>query len=215
MKADEYDQWYQTPRGQWIGQRESRLLLGALSPRRGESVLDIGCGSGYFTRALTRQAGITVTGIDRDPERIAYARGRDISAARYQVADACQLPFADNSFDLAVAITSLCFVDDERAALLEMLRVARSRIAIGLLNRHSLLWRQKGRGGSQGAYRGAHWHTPSEARALLQGLAVNNLKLQTAIHVPTGSCWARAVERLWPPGLHSGAFIPLTANLKT
>ncbi|WP_369127979.1 class I SAM-dependent methyltransferase [Halomonas flagellata] len=65
------------------------------------------------------------------------------------VGDARALPFPGNSVDLAVSITALCFIDDEHQAVREMLRVARRGVALGLLNRRSLLWWQKGRRGER------------------------------------------------------------------
>ena len=117
------------------------------------------------------------------------------------------LPYADASFDLVVSITALCFINDEVTAAQEILRVARRRFAIGLLNRHSLLWLQKGRDGGRGGYRGAHWHTVREARRLFRDLPARNLQLRTAIQIPSGGPVARFVERAWSPSLPYGSFI--------
>jgi len=165
MNAEAYEQWYETPRGRWIGQRELALLLGELQFRPGESVLDVGCGTGYFTRALASATGAQVSGVDINPEWLAYARQRNASNLSYVVADARALPYETASFDLVVSLAALCFIEEERAAVLEMLRVARRRVAIGLLNRRSLLWFRKGRRGGSGGYRGARWHTTKEAVA--------------------------------------------------
>lgn len=212
MDAETYDQWYETPRGRWIGQREVALLLGALQPGSGESLLEVGCGTGFFTRALASAIGGPVTGVDIDPEWVAYARRQDTGKASYQVADARALPHEAASFDLVVSIAALCFIEEERAAVREMVRVAGRRVAIGLLNRRSLLWFQKGRRGGRGGYRGARWHTPSEAVDLFTGLPVRLLRVQTAIHLPGGGRLARIMERLWPQWVHTGAFILVVAD---
>jgi SAM-dependent methyltransferase len=204
MDAASYDRWYETPRGRWIGQREAALVIERLEPRRGESLLDVGCGTGYFTRALAASVDGRVTGIDLDPEWIGYARGRDPGGASYEVGDARALPYANASFDLVVSIAALCFIAEEEAAVREILRVARRRFAIGLLNRHSLLWVRKGRGGGSGAYRGARWHTVREAGRLFRELPVQGLRVYTAIQIPDGGPFAQFVERVTPSSPFGG-----------
>lgn len=215
MDAASYDQWYDTPRGRWIGGREAKLVLTHLQPRHGESLLDVGCGTGYFTRTLGAAADGPVTGVDNSPERVAYARHRDTGRACYALADACALPFPDASFDLVVSIASLCFIADEAGALGEMLRVARRRVALGLLNRRSLLWLEKGRGGSGGGYQGARWHTPREAGNLFRDHAVQRLQVRTGIQMPGGGLLARIIERAFPAALGFGGFLLVVADLPT
>ena len=123
------------------------------------------------------------------------------------------LPFEDVAFDFSVSVAALCFIPVERAAVREMRRVTRKRFAIGLLNRHILLWRDKGRDGGRGAYRGAHWHTAAEARALFDGLRVRNLQLRSAIVLPSGGRVARIVECLWPARWLCGAFLCVSGEV--
>ncbi len=213
MDAASYDRWYETPRGRWIGRREAALVLENLQPRPGESLLDVGCGTGFFTRTLAGSIDGQVVGVDINPEWVDYARGRDLGRASYQVADARSLPYANASFDLVMSIATLCFIENEVAAAREILRVARRRFVIGLLNRRSLLWLQKGRTGGSGGYRGAHWHTVGEARCLFHDLPVQRLRVSTAIHIPSGGQLARFVERVWPSSFPSGAFILVVGDI--
>jgi len=213
MLAAEYDKWYQTPRGRWIGETEVGLLRRMLSPRPGESLLDVGCGTGYFARQFARADKLAVTGLDPNPDWLAFAKRHAAGTESYLAGSALALPFADNSFDLVVSITALCFIDDQRQALAEMLRVARRRIALGLLNRHSLLYRQKGRGGGQGAYRGAHWHTAAQVRELFAGQPVRNLRMGFAIFAPGGECMARRLESVMPACVPLGSFLAVAAEV--
>jgi len=213
VDAEAYDRWYETPYGRWAGQREVALLLEELAPRPGETVLDVGCGTGFFTRALAAATGGPVTGVDLDTDWLAYARRRSAAGVAYEAADARSLPYGPASFDLVVSITALCFIEEERAAVGELLRVARRRVAIGLLNRRSLLWLQKGRRGGRNGYRGARWHTVREAAGLLAGLHAGRTRVRTALHLPGGGRLARAMERLSPRWLHTGAFILLVADV--
>lgn len=206
MTPQQYDAWYRTPRGRWIGETEYRLLRALLAPAAGASVIDVGCGTGYFTRRFALD-GYRVTGVDHDAAMLAVARAAAAAGERYVEADALALPFADGEFDYCVSIAALCFVPDEAAALAEMLRVTRCGLALGLLNRRSLLYLQKGRHGGSGAYRGAHWHAPREVRALVARVAGKPPQLEFAIFLPSGSRFARFAERALPRRLPLGAFL--------
>jgi SAM-dependent methyltransferase len=207
-----YEAWYHTPRGAWIGGTEFDLLYANLRPGPGASVLDVGCGTGYFTRRLAR-TGLRVTGIDADPAAIRYAQSRVVADERYLVGDARALPFPDAHFDYGVAITSLCFIPDQARALAELARVTRKGIALGLLNRHSLLYREKGRHGGQGAYRGAHWHTPREVRRLFAQCGLPHPAIRAAIYLPRGGTFARIAEAVMPHRILRGGFLLAVAEI--
>ncbi|UZD89636.1 class I SAM-dependent methyltransferase [Cognatishimia activa] len=93
-------------------------------------VLDIGIGTGVLSSALLRTLGrdIDLTGVDISPSMLEVAEDRlssKCAALRLLQSDACDLPFADNSFDLIVCghvVEHLCEPSD---ALREMLRVLR------------------------------------------------------------------------------------------
>ncbi|MBI3374429.1 MAG: class I SAM-dependent methyltransferase [Betaproteobacteria bacterium] len=216
MTPDQYDAWYRTPRGNWIGTTEFALLARLLELRPGETVLDAGCGTGYFTRHFAEGRSGWVAGIDRDQAAVSYARRHSTGNAAFVGADAQRLPFPDHSFDTVISVTALCFMQDERAALMEMLRVARRRIVLGLLNRQSLLYLSKGRGGGSGSYRGARWHSYANILELFNGLAVSNLRLHSAVFLPGGGALARRAEPClahWFGGY--GAFIAASADIPT
>lgn len=212
IPAARYDAWYHTPRGTWIGEREFALLLRALAPRPGETLLDVGCGTGHFTRLFAQRAGAQVVGLDPDLDGLRFAIAHRAASEGYVAGRAERLPFRDASFDLAIAVTSLCFIRAQEAALREIVRVTRRRLALGLLNRHSLLYLQKGHGGGSGAYRGAHWHTAAEVRALFAPMRVRDLRLSSAILLPTGGPIAQGLEGLLPERLRPGAFLLAVAD---
>ena len=206
MKPADYDAWYDTLRGRWIGETEYVLAAQGLAPRPGDSLLDIGCGTGWFTRRAAAD-DLVATGLDPNSAWLNYARAHSSPALNWVEGDARDLPFADASFDHVLSIAALCFVDDEQQAVAEAVRVARRRFAIGWLNRSSLLYRQKGRHGGSGAYQGARWHTAREVRALFAGLPVRKLKLRSAIFLPSGTGCATWLEQVVPNGLPWGGML--------
>lgn len=210
MTAQTYAAWYETPRGAWMGSAEWRALyaLGAL--RRGDTLLDAGCGTGWFTRHFA-QAGCAVTGLDRDAAMLNHARAQPGAPINYIQGDLTALPFGDRRFDVAVAVTSLCFVADQTKALRELARVARRSVLLGLLHRHSLLHaRKRGRG----AYTGAHWHSRPEVRALAAaaGFARDKTQVKTLLFWPGEASVGRTLERL-APLRRFGAFLAVRLDL--
>jgi SAM-dependent methyltransferase len=198
-----YEAWYHTPRGSWIGNVEFQLMTQLLRPASGATLLDVGSGTGYFSRRFAT-AGLRVTGVDPDQSMTDYAHRLD-SAVTYTEGTAIDLPFSDRSFDYATAVTSLCFIDDPHRALAEMWRVSRRAVVLGLLNRHSLLFLQK-RG--RGSYRDARWDTVKAARSWWQDLRpVPQVAIRSAVFCPSGSALAQGAEKLLPSTLPWGAFL--------
>lgn len=204
MSAASYEAWYHTPRGDWIGRTEAALLLDLMSPARGQTLLDVGCGTGYFSRRFA-DAGLKVTGIDPDPVMMRYAQV-STGAVNLVQAIAEQLPFSDDSFDQTTAVTSLCFVSDARTAVQELWRVSRQGMTLGLLNRASLLYRTKR---DHGGYRGARWDTWPAARGWLTQLRPPPVRHRhrTGIFLPGGGFLARGVEQLLGGRLPWGGFL--------
>lgn len=197
MEPAEYEAWYGTARGHWIGETEFNLASHVLSTRPGETLLDVGCGTGWFTRRFAQQ-GLHVTGLDPSPEWLAFARAHSDPALRWVEGDAQALPFPDAGFDHVLSIAALCFVADEHKAVAEIVRVAKRSFAIGWLNRTSLLYREKGRHGGSGAYQGARWHTADEVLSLFSGMPVCNLTMRSSVFLPSGTRWARLLEQGLP-----------------
>jgi len=203
MNPSEYEAWYETARGSWIAGREFDLMMRLLEPPVGSTLLDIGCGTGHFSRRFAA-AGLRVTGLDPDPAMLEYARNLG-GGVDYLRGTATALPLPDGAYDCVTAVTSLCFITDTPGALREMWRVARCAVLLGLLNRHSLLHRQK-RG--RGAYRGARWDTAAEARHWARQLEpAPQVTMRSAIFLPGGGAFAHAAEAVLPGTLPWGAFL--------
>lgn len=86
---------------QWAEYPELRERIVATLCGKGiRSVVDIGCGVGHLCRTLHRK-GYSVVGIDRCWSMIDMASRNSPGSINYQVADACNIPFPDNTFDAA------------------------------------------------------------------------------------------------------------------
>ena len=203
MNPSEYEAWYETARGSWIAGHEFGLMMRLLAPPAGDTLLDVGCGTGHFSRRFAA-AGLRVTGLDPDPAMLDHAHSRG-GGVEYLRGTVTALPLPDGTYDYVTAVTSLCFIADAPHALREMWRVARRAVLLGLLNRRSLLYRQK-RG--RGAYRGARWDAPAEARRWARQLEpAPRVTIRSAIFLPDGGTFARAVEAVLPGTLPWGAFL--------
>ncbi|MCC7264387.1 MAG: methyltransferase domain-containing protein [Candidatus Latescibacteria bacterium] len=105
-------------------------VLDFLQPRPGENLLDVGCGLGYFLNRLAR-GGVRGWGMDYSHKSLALARR--LCSAHFAQGDAQVLPYRDNSFDQIIFTDVIEHVADDRAALRELVRVARPGARLALV----------------------------------------------------------------------------------
>jgi SAM-dependent methyltransferase len=94
------------------------VLCGVELPARAR-ILDAGCGSGRNMLELARHG--TVTGVELSPTSATLARDRN--AGEVLTCSVLEMPFADDSFDLAVSLDVIEHLDDDLAAMRELRRV--------------------------------------------------------------------------------------------
>jgi SAM-dependent methyltransferase len=111
--------------------RHSRLLaplfIAFAAPRAKGKALDVGCGTGNLAVELARNRDFaSIEAFDLSEAYIAYATARGADARiNFQTADACAIPFPDDTFDLTLSMLVLPFIPDPQRAVREMVRVTR------------------------------------------------------------------------------------------
>jgi 2-polyprenyl-3-methyl-5-hydroxy-6-metoxy-1,4-benzoquinol methylase len=118
-----------------------RNLIAEIHLHPGETILDVGCGSGVLDRWLARHTGgahrITAVDIHRTLLREAAALATKEGLAEhieFREGNAEVLPFGDNSFDVTMSATVMELLDAERM-LREMVRVTRPGGRVGVVVR--------------------------------------------------------------------------------
>lgn len=97
-RAGEYERIYARPERQSdLGELQAAIERACV----GRRVLDIACGTGYFTAHAARRAQ-SVVGFDANEETLAIARAKGIANARFAVADAYAIPAPSEPYDGAL-----------------------------------------------------------------------------------------------------------------
>lgn len=130
--ADRYERWFEEHPAVYQSELEA---LRRLVPTDGRG-LEIGVGSGRFAARLGLEFGV-----DPADELLAHARDRDLDVVR-GVAEA--LPVRDASLDVALIVTTICFVDDIPRTLAEAARALKPEgvLVLGYVDRESPLGRR-------------------------------------------------------------------------
>jgi ubiquinone/menaquinone biosynthesis C-methylase UbiE len=198
-----YEEWY-SGSGMKADEMEKRLLAKLLVCFPGaKTALEVGCGTGHFTRWLAAQ-GLGVIGLDLSRPMLLEARR--LGGSSCLQGDAQALPFADKSVDLVVIITTLEFVENPLRTLEEAVRVGRQGLILGVLNRRSLL-ALRYRASGKPLWQAAQFFSVGELKRLVAQAAGKRLRS------------ARWRTTLWPtPRLPDaplpwGGFIGLAAQL--
>ena len=109
--------------------RRRELVRTALGVRAADRVLDVGCGPGFYVMELLEQVGRdgSVVGVDASADMLAVAarRAEGHDNVELHEGDATSLPVPGASFDRALAVQVLEYVEDVPAALAEMRRALR------------------------------------------------------------------------------------------
>jgi SAM-dependent methyltransferase len=98
------------------------IVFDAIAEVAPRSVLEVGCGQGELAERLQYELGVDVAAIDLSERMVELTRARGVDA---HVGDVQNLPFQDESFDVAVAAWMLYHVRDLDRALAELERVLR------------------------------------------------------------------------------------------
>ena len=113
---------WESPAGKMRWARRVKMLSNHLEP--GMTVLELGCGAGYFTCELAR-SGADITAIDVSPELLEMAKSKcSAPNVRYEIQNACALPYPEASFDSIVGSSILHHLEIDKA-LREAYRVLR------------------------------------------------------------------------------------------
>jgi len=115
---------YEQFMGAW-SRLAGEVFIKWLAPATDLRWVDVGCGNGAFTDLLIEScAPRAVQGIDPSEAQLEFARTRASAAkAEFRIGDAMAMPFADNSFDVAVMALVIFFVPVPAKGVGEMARV--------------------------------------------------------------------------------------------
>jgi SAM-dependent methyltransferase len=128
----------ETELGQYIFSRQEKLILDLVSPIAGESLLDVGCGTGDYLRMFQKK-NCVLTGIDSSDAALASARNKLGHRCELVQGNATDLPFSDNEFDVVSLVHGPQILGDPRKVMAEAVRVSRGRVFVGFFNKHSFV----------------------------------------------------------------------------
>ncbi|MFB6102178.1 MAG: class I SAM-dependent methyltransferase [Haloplanus sp.] len=198
--TDRYEGWFEEHEAAY---RTELAALRRLLPAPGYGV-EIGVGSARFAAPL----GMAV-GIDPAGEMLAYARERGIEVTK-GVAE--RLPFRAATFDTALIVTTICFVDDVARALAEADRVLTpdGALVIGYIDKDSPVGRIYQETKDENPfYREATFVSTEELVVALEDAGFSDFEFVQTIYHPLDE-----VDALEPveEGYGDGSFVGLRAT---
>lgn len=114
----------------------AEILADACDIRAGTTVLDVAAGNGNFALAAARK-GAMVTASDLTPQMIELGRARSSAAGmniEWTEADAEQLPFSDDSFDVVASVFGAMFAPRPKLVASELFRAVKPGGLVAMAN---------------------------------------------------------------------------------
>jgi SAM-dependent methyltransferase len=197
---EQYEQWFEQHPAAYISEL---LAVRPFVPLQGRGI-EIGVGTGRFAVPL----GVRV-GVDPAIQMLAGAARRGVEVV---AGTAEALPFTDSSFDYALVVTTICFVDSPRTMMAEAHRVLGpgGTLVIGFIDRNSALGQHYLAHRFESVfYRDATFYAAAEVDELLRSarFTIRNWG-QTLLG---GSPDIQEIEPL-RPGVGRGAFVVVSAE---
>jgi len=195
-----YEAWFEAHDAAYVSEL---LALRSYAPLQGRG-LEIGVGSGRFAGPL----GIQV-GVDPSPAMLDLARRRGVDAVQ---GTAEALSFADDSFDHALIVTTICFADSPAIMLAQARRVLRpgGTLVIGFIDRESGLGQDHLAHQSESVfYRVATLVSADEVEQLLLAAGYSIFAWAKTMFRPLSETLDIEAVR---PGRGSGAFVVVAAR---
>ena len=201
QQTDRYEAWFERHPAAYESELAAveRLLPGG-------DGLEIGVGTGRFADPL----GIGI-GLDPAPAMLARARDRGVASVG-GVAEA--LPFTDGSFDVALLVTTICFVDDVAATLREARRVLRpgGSLVVGFVDSESALGRRyREKKDRNPFYREATFVAADELWRAMETAGFVDLEAVQTLFSPPEALAGRDEVR---PGTGEGSFVVLRGTVR-
>ena len=113
----------------------AKIMKGLI--RRGDHILDVGCGVGHYLRSLLREIEVpfAYTGVDTRAHYMELARQawRGHDNVHFEVADIFSLPFNDSAYDIVICCNVFLHLPSIQVPLREVVRVGRRHILIRTL----------------------------------------------------------------------------------
>lgn len=201
LGPEAYAAWRASEVGATTERLERDLILELIGDVNSLRILDVGCGDGDLAIALW-QRGAKVVGIDVSNAMIEAGRARAMkheANIEFSVASADHMPFPPEHFDVVVAVTILCFVEDAAPVFREIARVLRpgGRLIIGELGRWSTWAAERRIRAWLGSplWRRGKFRTARELQSLAEQADLVAGPVRGAIYYPR---WAPAMRLLAP-----------------
>jgi arsenite methyltransferase len=128
---EEFNRWAEAGRGDGMEQDHLPITLPVLEQMQlapTDNVLDVGCGSGWLSRRISKQVPEgRVVGMDISDEMVRLARRNSIDHHNilFVVGEAAEIPWESNFFNHAISVESAYYWPDPAAGLKELHRVLR------------------------------------------------------------------------------------------
>jgi SAM-dependent methyltransferase len=198
--AVRYEAWFEHHDAAYVSEL---LALRPFVPMQGKG-LEIGVGSARFAAPL----GVRV-GIDPSPAMLDFARARGIDVVE---GTAEALPFAGDSFDHALVVTTICFVDSPAQMLAQARRTLKpaGRLVIGFIDRESPLGQDYLAHRTESVfYREASFYSAAEVEHLLRAAGFSITDWAQTLARPLAE--TREIEAV-RPGRGRCAFVVVSAR---